>query len=285
MNENYVIGVDIGGSHITVSAVDLQSRALIPNTLVRAHVDTKGDAESIFNAWSAAISECKNLVPNLANKIGIAMPGPFDYETGVSLIKDLDKLEAIYNLNVKNILANRLAIGATDIKMMNDAECFLRGEVFSIAERTGKNVLGITLGTGLGSSFYVNKKFKEGDMYYYPYLASQAEDYLSTRWFVKAYQELTGKTVKNVKEIVAQFAENNNLQQLFDTFGTNLGNVLQVYIQKYEIDEVVIGGNLTKTWDLFMPSTNAVLAKHNLNASIVASTLGEEAALLGAATL
>ncbi len=57
------------------------------------------------------------------------MPGPFDYEKGISFIKDQNKYESLYGLNVKEMMAERLGVSTDHIRLMNDAGCFLQGEV------------------------------------------------------------------------------------------------------------------------------------------------------------
>jgi glucokinase len=285
MNNNIVVGIDIGGSHITVALVDLKEHTLIPESLVRHHVNSKGNTGEVIQTWTTAIAQCKIRYAGTSNKIGIAMPGPFDYEKGISLIKGLDKYEALYNLNVKELLANKLRIAEEDIFMMNDASCFLKGEVFGGAARNLNNVVGITLGTGLGSATYKDGVVYDGDLYYTPYEDSTAEEYLSTRWFIKRYKELSGTMVNNVKEIRERVPADETASSLFVEFGKNLGEVLAAYIKKHSARSVVIGGNIIHAWELFITETEAVLTRHTLNVSIVKAKLGEEAALLGAGSL
>src|SRR5690348_12149288 len=109
MSNNIVVGVDIGGSHITAALIDLQAHNIIQQSLVRCHVDSKGTADQIINQWSDAILDCKAYHPQTLNKVGIAMPGPFDYQEGISFIKGLDKYEALYGRNVKKLLAAKLS--------------------------------------------------------------------------------------------------------------------------------------------------------------------------------
>ncbi|MCY7420405.1 MAG: ROK family protein [Chitinophagaceae bacterium] len=285
MNNKIVAGIDIGGSHITVALVDLKAHSIIPGSLIRRHVNSKGNTEQIIKEWTGAIANCKACHPDTSKKIGIAMPGPFDYKRGISLIKDLDKYEALYNLNVKELLADELQIEATDIFMMNDASCFLKGEVFGGAARDRNNVIGITLGTGLGSATFKDEIVYDGDLYYAPYKDSFAEEYLSTRWFIKRYKELSGTTVKNVKEIGQQIASDESASIVFAEFGYNLGEVLAAYIKKHNAENVVIGGNIINAWELFINEAKQVLQHYSLQVSLVKASLGEEAALMGAASL
>lgn len=285
MDKNIVTGIDIGGSHITAALIDLQAHTIIRHSLVRRHVNSKGAAGEIIKEWAGVIAGCKACHSQATEKIGIAMPGPFDYNNGISYIKGLDKYEALYNRNVKALLAESLHIGEGDIFMMNDAGCFLKGEVFGGATRDGNNVIGITLGTGLGSAVFKDGVVQEGDLFYTPYKDATAEDYISTRWFVKEYEKRTGRSVKDVKELGERTPHDETAVSLFTEFGQNLGNVLAAYITKHQAAAVVIGGNIAHAWERFMPHAQAVLQAHAINITPVKAMLGEEAALLGAGSL
>ena len=74
-----------------------------------------------------------------------------------------------------------------------------------------------------------------------------AEDYLSTRWFIKEYKEQTGTTPKNVKEIRERIPGDETATSFFTEFGKNL-KVLAVYVKKHAAETVVIGGNIINAW-------------------------------------
>jgi glucokinase len=285
MSNHIVVGIDIGGSHITAALVDLEAHAIIRGSLTRCTVDAKSDAEHVIKQWTAAIVDCKSNDKAASRKIGIAMPGPFDYEKGISLISGLDKYESLYNLNVKELLAAELGINASDISMMNDASCFLKGEVFGGAAMGCDNAIGITLGTGLGSATFKYGKIYDGDLYITSYKDGTTEDYLSTRWFLKRYKELTGIAAANVKEIKEKAPNDEIAKMLFSEFGNNLGAVLSTYVKKHNATTVVIGGNIIHAWELFIKETEEILKNNTINAALVKAKLGEEAALLGAGSL
>ena len=285
MSNSVVVGIDIGGSHITAALVDLQSHSIIPGSLIREHVNSKGTADEIIHSWSSVIGKCSAGLPVDSKKIGIAMPGPFNYNEGICLIKNLDKFESLYNINVKKRLAGELGINVSNICLMNDARCFLKGEVFGGAAMGCNNVIGITLGTGLGSARFHDGEIFDGDLYFMPFKEGTAEDYLSSRWFVKRYQELTGTTVKNVKELREKVSDEPRITSMFAEFGNNLGNVLHTYIQKHTCETIVIGGNIINAWELFFHETIGVLNLLSKPVSLKKAILGEESALTGAASL
>lgn len=285
MQSNIVTGIDIGGSHITAALVDLEAQAIIRDSLVREHVNSKAGLPQIIREWTAAISRCRSFRAGLLPRIGIAMPGPFDYENGISLIQGLDKYEALYGANIKTLLAQELGIAPAGIFLMNDASCFLKGEVFGGAVKNCREVIGITLGTGLGSAVVKEGKLYDGDLYCTPYRDGVAEDYLSTRWFVSRYRELTGKEVKDVKTLSTLLPGDMVAAELFREFGGHLGEVLAAWSRKHRVDMVVIGGNIIQAWDLFIPETEKLLQQQGLVISLHRARLGEEAALLGAGSL
>ncbi|HET7116095.1 MAG TPA: ROK family protein [Hanamia sp.] len=285
MDDYKAAGVDIGGSHITVGMVDLKKRRLVENSLLRKHVNSKGSAEEILDTWVEVIEKLFSNYPFIQKKIGIAMPGPFDYEEGICLIKGVDKFENLFNFNIKKLLAEKLKNKAENILMLNDASCFLKGEVFGGAAVNCDNVIGITLGTGLGSARFHSGQTFEGDLYFSPFKDGVAEDYLSGRWLLKRYKEITGRTAKNVKELVEKISEDSRIKILFAEFGKNLGEVLYIYAKKHKCETIVIGGNIANAWELFIPETKNILGMLPKRVEIKKAELGEESALIGAASL
>jgi glucokinase len=285
VNEHKVIGIDIGGSHITAGIVDLNIRKLEKDSVATRHINSKGSAAEITGTWAEVIEQLISENPFIKKKIGIAMPGPFDYKEGICLIKDVDKFESLFNLNIKKILAEKLNIVSENVLMMNDASCFLKGEVFGGAAVNCDNVLGVTLGTGLGSALFHNGQTFEGDLYFSPYKDGVAEDYLSSRWFLKKYKETTGCTAKNVKELSGKIPEEPEIRTLFAEFGKNLGEVLYNYAQKHNCETIVIGGNIANAWELFFPETKTILNMLPKTVAVKKAELGEEGALIGAASL
>lgn len=284
--DNYkVIGIDIGGSHITAGIVDLKSRKLVNNSLIRKHVNSKGSAEEILKTWTELIEQLFSNYPLIQKKIGMAIPGPFDYKNGICLIKGVDKFESLFNLNIKKLLAEKLQTTSENILMMNDASCFLKGEVFGGAAVSCDNVIGITLGTGLGSARFHSGQTFEGDLYSSPFKDGMSEDYVSNRWLLKRYRDITGNEAKNVKELCEKIAEDQRIKILFAEFGKNLGEVLCGYAQKHKCETIVIGGNISNAWELFISETKSILDTLPKKVDIKKSELGEDGALIGAASL
>lgn len=285
MKDSVVLGIDIGGSHLTAALVDEATRKFVPDSYLRVRVNSKGTAEEILGIWTKAIEDTFQAYPVANKRIGIAMPGPFDYANGISLIKGLDKYEALYKLNVKQILSQRLSISPASILMMNDAACFLRGEVYYGAARGYQDVIGITLGTGTGSAMHHNGVTHDANLGPAPFMDSIADEYFSTRWFVKRYRELTGTTVKDVKALTDLYQTDANVKTIFAEFVKNLVVFLEGFVKAEKPQVIVMGGNIAQCSDLFLSDLTAQLATKAITVPIVRAELGEEAAILGAASL
>ncbi|RYD94825.1 MAG: ROK family protein [Sphingobacteriales bacterium] len=286
MGNIVTIGADIGGSHITAGIVDLQSRSLIPETLVREKLDSQSDTYTIIKIWANVIRKVASHRPYTGIQLGIAMPGPFDYEKGISMMHGQSKYDSLFGLNVKTLLAYALGILPEKIIMMNDAACFLKGEVYGGAALNYSRVVGLTLGTGLGSAVYDSSSAYDADLWRHPFLESIAEDYISSRWFVNRYKQLYSLDIKDVKELVEQAeTHKDHVAKIFEEFGTNLGLFLVEFISMKEAEAVVLGGNIAKAFDHFSLVTKQVMIENGIDVPLMPAKLGENAAIIGAASL
>lgn len=285
MSNNKALGIDIGGSHISAAIVDLDNALVDPQTESRVKIDPSGTAQEIIDAWARAIGDCFTRAGLEEQYIGIAMPGPFDYEQGISLISGLHKFESLYGLNVKQLLAARLSISPAHIKLINDASAFLLGEVKGGAGRGFMDAAGITLGTGLGSAGYFGGVLHEGDLWCTPFKETRAEDYICSRWFVQEYEKVSGKKVEGVKELMALYDHDPLVPALFRTFGQHLAQAILLKYPPGKQKIVVIGGNIAKAWDLFIPAAEAYFREKGITVNLQPALLGERAAIIGAAFL
>lgn len=286
------IGVDVGGSHILSAAVDLNSGAIDESTRAHVHIDSKQTSEDLMQDWARCINgtlaHCQG--QDVAG-IGFAMPGPFNYKEGIAMFEGNDKYEHLYGVHIASALQPLIAENLK-FRYQNDASCFAMGvDGYGVAKKSKKSI-SITLGTGFGAAFIddgvpiVTREDvpEDGCFWHLPFKEGIADDYFSTRWFRQAYQTTFGKEVPGVKEIAVEVAGNETAQQLFDQFGENLAGFLAPWIAKFKPDMIVMGGNISRAFDLFAPSLYRHLDTGN-EISFEVSELKEDAALLGSARL
>jgi glucokinase len=282
MKTTYACGVDIGGSHITAAIIELTSNSILKHSVKRASVDSSKTVPEIISDWTSIIKETLSTVSGKKLNIGIAIPGPFDYDNGISYISGQHKYEALYDVNVKTLLSAALGQSADTITFANDAACFLQGEVAGGIGRGCEDVLGFTLGTGFGSAKYENGIAEDADLWKSPFLDGIAEDYLSSRWFVKRYYQLSKKNVEGVKELMNAYKEDEYIPMIFDEFGFNFGLFIKEITENSDADMIVVGGNIAHALELFRNGINKAFIKRRSIPTIKQSILGEHAPLIGA---
>ncbi|HEX2846118.1 MAG TPA: ROK family protein [Chitinophagaceae bacterium] len=284
MQQPVFIGVDIGGSHISAARIDMNTAIVMDQYKVRESVNTQAQAAEIIETWTAAIRKVAIDTPSDAIHLGIAMPGPFDYNEGISGMKDQGKYDSLFGLNVRVLLADALNMPAAQIFFMNDAACFLQGEMFGGAGRGKQKAIGLTLGTGLGSAWYEEETGAvDADLWRSPFKTGIAEDYLSSRWFISCYYQLSGRKVGNVKELLEQRPDDKNVDKVLDIFAVNLAAFLLPLIKEKEADVVLLGGNISRAYDLFSGTLIDTLLQNDVDICIQQAEDGETAAMLGAA--
>lgn len=191
------MGIDIGGTHITAGVVDMNEHKLIEHSIIRIDTNSGDSVSSVLESWATAIRESSATINDSISGIGIAMPGPFDYENGISEIRGLGKYDALFGCNIRYALASRLKdISPQRIRFMNDAHCFLVGESW-YREENNQRLIGLTFGTGFGAAFWKNDRIvvdgdgvpEGGFLFNQPFRNSTAEDYFNGRWFIQRYNE------------------------------------------------------------------------------------------------
>ncbi|MFT4855670.1 MAG: glucokinase [Algoriphagus sp.] len=278
-----LIGVDIGGSHISAASLIFTAGKLSLVDFQESSVDTTASAEALISAWSAVIRASANGTKDY--QVGIAMPGPYDYPNGISLIQDQGKMKSLYKLSVKNLLAESLGIGIGQIQFTNDAEAFLLGESLAGSAKAFKNSLGTTLGTGLGSAIKVGDVVIDAKLWTAPFRDGIAEDYLGTNWFIREAKKQFNLTISGVKELGESETIQKEADILFEIFGKALGEFLVPYLIRLQSEAVILGGKIALMNARFLPATSQYLIQHGCLAKIKISTLGEQAALIGACQL
>jgi glucokinase len=281
--QKIILSADIGGSHITAALIDLEKKQEVENSWSRSKLDSQGSAKEIIDAWAETLENSCKGYDMTSLKVNIAIPGPMNYGKGISKIKDQGKYESLYNLNIKVLLADRLGIKPSAIHFINDAACFLRGEVFSGSLEGYDHAIGLTLGTGLGTSYLVNGKAVDSGLWCMPFLKGIAEDYISTRWFISRFAELSGISIKDVKDLIDNHAGSPHFNTVFSEFSLNLAHFIHKFIRKKMPLAVVLGGNIAHADAHFIENTRRHLAAlMGYSLPIKKSVLGEKAALLGA---
>ena len=237
MEKRFAIAMDVGGSHITSAIVDLSEMKVFEESLFKVSFDSNLPTAEVMDFWENAIRTLleKPEVGKLSG-IALAVPGPFDYDDGTCWIKDQDKYENFYGLNIKDLLRERFDFDLDfPIVFENDATSFGKGEVYKNMENLPKNVMAITLGTGLGACFIENGKIvntgitvpTNGEIWDLPYKNGIAEDAVSLRGLLSNYENLSGIQANNGLELyILAINGDKKALEAFHLFGEDLAEIV-----------------------------------------------------------
>ena len=152
----YRIGIDLGGTNIAVGIVN-ERHEIVAHTSVptMAHRAPRAVIRDMGDAVRAALDQAGLTVGDCAS-IGVGSPGTCDSERGVVV--------RAYNLGwhevpVCAMLAERFGIPA---RLSNDANCAALAETVAGAAIGCRNMVLITLGTGVGGGIIIDGKIYAG---------------------------------------------------------------------------------------------------------------------------
>ena len=159
--EQYIVGVDLGGTNIVAGAMTADgSRHLAMRSIpTNSAVGDEGVADRIVGLVEGVILDA--MEQNGSSRrdfigIGVGAPGPLDREKGIVLVAP--------NLGWKDFplrqrIQERLHLPTT---LDNDANCATFGEWWQGAARGGRNVVGLTIGTGIGGGLILDGALYHG---------------------------------------------------------------------------------------------------------------------------
>lgn len=197
----------------------------------------------------------RNFLKNYqVDEIGVSMPGPFDFDNGISYMDF--KLPSIYKVNVKKIFTD--IFPNAKILFIHDAVAFALGALVEKPSLKDKFAVVVMLGTGLGHGYMdhgrvlVSKeKITAPHLGRLPYLdtGKVIENFVSASALIN-YAKEAGYNFKYVKDMAIAAKEDQKLQAIFYKVGKNLAEVLNEQQKKYPFTELMIGGGVSNVWSL-----------------------------------
>jgi len=277
--------VDVGGSHLHAALVRDRDAGPELGERVAAALDADGDRETLLDALAEPLDRLG------ASRWVVALPGPFDYPAGRGDFAGVGKFAALAGVDLRQALAERLRVPGEHVQFLNDAVAYGLGEWWGTSGRPRRTVC-ITLGTGVGSAFLVDGDPvasgpgvpPHGWVHLLHLDGRPLEDAVSTRAVVAAYAARSGSTLA-VREIAA-------LARAGDPVATDvltaamraLGRALRPSLADFDADELVVGGSVSRSFDVLGPPLRAALALDGVRPLLVRpAVLLDDAPLLGAA--
>lgn len=293
--------LEIGGTHVAAALVDLAAGRVIQagSSRITLHGDAPAD-----ELLEQIVGCAADLDPPPRAAWGVAVPGPFDYEHGVARFAGVGKFDALNGVDIGAVLRRELPGGPAVLCFVNDAVAFTIGEWAFGAGVGHDRVVGITLGTGVGSGFLSHGVPVDsghdvppgGEVHHLSVNGRPLEDTVSRRAILRAFaggspvepggsRDECGLDVLDIADRAR--AGDPSADRVLRTAFTQLGVALAPWLAWFHATAVVVGGSMSRSWDLvYAPLLSGITGTDgSLSAQlqVLPAADRDHAAILGAA--
>ncbi len=295
------LGIDIGGTNVKMGIVNSET-GQISNFYSHDSVSWRKSGhfvERLGEAIAIQLLDNKNI-----KKVGIGLPGMINLARTTPL--EITAIPELNNVPIVDILKKRF--DGVEFYLENDANAAALGEFYFGEEKINESYIFITLGTGVGGAAIIGKKVFTGgrgnamEPGHTPTGNGRVlernigkNDLLSmANAMRKEYQgntQLPDDETISTTGLVAAASEGDELAiQIFEKVGELLGESLCHLVAILDINLILVGGGLSASFDYILPSMKKKMEYwltkyHAEGLNITRATLGNDAGLLGAASL
>ena len=272
-----VIGIDLGATNIRGAVVNGEDISEI----ISRRVQTKGTEQQVLDDVYSLIDA---LIDSEVKAIGIGVPSVVDVKLGI--VYDVIHIPSWKEVHLKELLENRYHI---PVFVNNDANCFALGEHYFGKGKGVEDMVGLTIGTGVGAGIIINnhlyagKNCGAGEFGMVDYLDHNYEFYSSGSFFQNVYG-LNGEEVFKKAKIGDKHAI-----ILYHELGVHLGNAIKMIMYTYDTGLIILGGSVPAAFDFFEKAMWERIRTFEFPKSIeqleIKTSALENSGILGAAAL
>lgn len=270
------LSIDLGGTNIRIAQVE-DGKCL---NKVSVACLAQQDASTVLSQLSRLIEEMMN---ETVDGIGIGVPSIVDSEKGIAY--NVANISSWKEIHLKEILENEFKVA---VAINNDSNCFALGESLYGEGQPYANMVGVTIGTGIGAGvvidhrLYCGQYVGAGEVGSFPYLDSDFEHYCSSFFFKR--HDTTGVSAAEKAKLGDRAA-----LDIWKEFGMHLGNLMKVILFAYAPQAIVLGGGIVSAFPFFKDAMEDAMQSFPYkvisdNVRVVASSR-KDSSLLGASAL
>lgn len=270
------LSIDLGGTNIRIAQVE-DGKCL---NKVSVACLAQQDASTVLSQLSRLIEEMMN---ETVDGIGIGAPSIVDSEKGI--VYNVANISSWKEIHLKEILENEFKVA---VAINNDSNCFALGESLYGEGQPYANMVGVTIGTGIGAGvvidhrLYCGQYVGAGEIGSFPYLDSDFEHYCSSFFFKR--HDTTGVSAAEKAKLGDRAA-----LDIWKEFGMHLGNLMKVILFAYAPQAIVLGGGIVSAFPFFKDAMEDAMQSFPYkvisdNVRVVASSR-KDSSLLGASAL
>ncbi len=285
-----VIGIDLGGSAIKVGRFTHDGHCV---QFLSAPTPQPSTPEAVLDKILEAIAAVDP--HQQAGAIGIGTPGPADVNGRIARIAI--NLSGWHDVPLADWVEAKTSLPTI---LANDANCAGLGEAWLGAGRFFRDLIVLTLGTGVGGAIILNGKLFTGHHGTAGELGlitlnpngpecnsgnrGSLEQYVS----VPAIRRRTGLDPQELGQLA--LAGDSRALEFWQSYGHDLGAGLASLVYVLTPEAIIIGGGVSASADFFLPTVQAELERRVLPSSrtglqLLTAELGNQAGMVGAAQL
>lgn len=299
--KNLVIGIDVGGTNIKLGIVTPQGKIVARSGLCTNNYRNKG---KLVKALLGSIHELQTknrLKRKDFSGVGIGLPGLIDSQKGI--VTFLPNIPGWHNVPLSQILKKELKL---PVFLENDVNQITLAEWKFGAGVGQKNMICMTLGTGIGggliieNQLYRGSHFVAGELGHMPLNEKGPscscggvacyERYIGNQTLLKKIRSVFKKNLK-IQE-VRKLAEKGNKKALkfWKDTAAHLGNGLIGPINLLNPSLVIIGGGVSNNHRFLFKTIRKIIKERCMKVQgsvvrIVRAELGDDAGIMGAQVL
>ena len=152
----YYLGIDLGGTNISAGLVEENGSIIAKNSTPTMNGRQASDILDDMADLCKKLLEENNIDIKDVKSLGVGLPGLLDKKKGVLVYANNLNFDGI---NVVEEMKKRIGL---PVYIENDANCAAIGEITCGAAYGDKNVIYVTLGTGVGAGIILNGKVFDG---------------------------------------------------------------------------------------------------------------------------
>src|ERR1044071_8464623 len=285
---SYSLGVDLGGTNIKIVVIDNDGN--VPEYLTSDTSDAEG-------SWAQTIKHQLELIQNQRGAspchIGLAAPG-LAAKDGHSIAYMQGRLQGLQGFVWQDFLNSPVVV-------LNDAHAALLGEVWQGAAKGYRNVILLTLGTGVGGALLVEGRLIKGQIGRAGHLGhvtvnSDGEpDIVNTPGSLEQMignynvaKRSGGRFTSTRKLVEAHLAGDNDATGIWLRSVFHLAAAVASFINAFDPEVVIIGGGIAQAGNALFEPLRQQLDQFEWRpmghqVPVIAAALGEKAGAIGAA--
>lgn len=251
-----VVGVTFGGKDLHVARLD---NGVIAQS-VHKNINNRETEEVILSEIISAIGEVIN---DTVTGIGVGMPSLVDVEKGI--VYKPTNIPSWRKVHLKDILEEKFELPTY---VNNDANCFVLGEKYFGLAKNYDDVVGITIGTGLGVGIVINGRLYSGrnagagEFCSIPYREHDYEYYVSAKYFEEKYGIENNVLFNRAKR------KDKIALAIYEYFGYDLGNTIKTILYALDPEVIVVGGKLAEAYEFYEESMLKTISTFNYQNTI-----------------